>query len=90
MLNSAGMDSHTAHSMTRRSWLQMARGHEPEIVVALASFLALILGLYQLDRRSFSPDEATTYYVSGVSWGRLLEIFLSAEHGWHPQRISSL
>jgi mannosyltransferase len=84
MLNSAGMDSHTAHSMTRRSWLRMARGHKPEVVVALASLLALTLGLYQLDRRSFWLDEATTYYVSGVSWGRLLEIFLGAEHGWHP------
>lgn len=64
--------------------VEAARGNGPELVASLATVLALLLGLYQLDRRSFWLDEATTFYVSGVSWERLLEIFLGAEGGWHP------
>jgi hypothetical protein len=55
----------------------------PEIAVGLATLLVLFLGLYNLDGKSFSLDETTSYYVSGVSWQRLIEIAQGAESGWH-------
>ena len=56
----------------------------PELLVAIAALLSLALGLYQIDHRSFWLDETTTFYVSDVSWSRLLEIFGGSGHGWHP------
>ena len=56
----------------------------PELLAVIAALVALALGLYQIDRRSFWLDEATTYYVSDLSWSRLLEIFAGAGQGWHP------
>jgi hypothetical protein len=56
----------------------------PELLVAAATLLALVLGVYELDRRALWRDETTTFYVSGVPWPRLAELLATGAEGWHP------
>jgi mannosyltransferase len=56
----------------------------PHLVLAAATLLAFFLAFNQINQRSFWLDEATTYFVSGVSWARLAEILSGDAHGWHP------
>lgn len=67
-----------------RSGAAYVRAVAPELLVGLSAVLALALALYHLDRRPLWLDEATTYYVSALSWSRLLELLSTGAEGWHP------
>jgi 4-amino-4-deoxy-L-arabinose transferase-like glycosyltransferase len=73
-------NNYRAAARSLKRWQPLA----PEALVAMGIVIAAALSLYRIDQKSFWLDEATTYFVSGVSWSRLLEVVSGDATGWHP------